>query len=76
MDGRLVRRHVILDAAATDTLARAYALGVLSARGRHRVLRVARTIADLDRRDLVTQTDVLTALSLRQRGNDDLALAA
>jgi magnesium chelatase family protein len=76
MDGRLVRRHVILEAAAADTLSRAYAVGALSARGRHRVLRVARTIADLDGRDRVTQSDVLTALSLRQRGNDDLALAA
>jgi magnesium chelatase family protein len=76
MDGRLVRRHVILDNAATDTLGRAYASGALSARGRHRVLRVARTIADLEHRDLVTQGDVLTALSLRQRGNDDLVRAA
>ncbi len=76
MDGRLVRRHVILEEAASDTLGRAYAIGALSARGRHRVQRVARTIADLDRRDLVTQSDVLTALSLRQRGNDALAMAA
>lgn len=76
MDGRLERRHVLLDEPAADTLGRAYAVGALSARGRHRVLRVARTIADLERRELVTQADVLTALSLRQRGNDDQALAA
>ena len=34
--------------AAERALARAYAVGALSARGRHRVLRVARTIADLE----------------------------
>jgi magnesium chelatase family protein len=76
MDGRLVRRHVRLEESAADTLGRAYAVGALSARGRHRVLRVARTIADLERRDVVTVADVLTALSLRQRGDADQALAA
>ena len=35
-------------------LGRAYALGALSARGRHRVLRVARTIADLEAHERVT----------------------
>ena len=34
---------------AERALARAYSVGALSARGRHRVLRVARTIADLER---------------------------
>jgi magnesium chelatase family protein len=76
MDGGLVRRHVQLQEAAADTLGRAYAVGALSARGRHRVLRVARTIADLERRDVVTTADVLTALSLRQRGDAEQALAA
>jgi magnesium chelatase family protein len=53
-------------------------VGALSTRGRHRVLRVARTIADLDGREQVTQRHVLTALALRQRGagGDDAALAA
>jgi magnesium chelatase family protein len=76
MDVRLVRRHVRLAPPAQDALARAYALGTLSARGRHRVLRVARTIADLRRRDGVTSDDVLIALGLRQRGGAESALAA
>jgi magnesium chelatase family protein len=75
MDVRLVRRHVRLAPPAQDALARAYALGTLSARGRHRVLRVARTIADLRRRDGVTSDDVLIALGLR-RGGAESALAA
>jgi magnesium chelatase family protein len=48
---------------------------MLSARGRHRVLRVARTIADLGQRERVTRSDVLTALSLRQRSSTEAALA-
>ncbi len=62
-----VRRHVRLDAAGADRLAEAYASGTLSARGRHRALRVARTIADLDGRVRVTTEDLLMALELRER---------
>jgi len=76
MDVRLVRAQVRLDSAAEQALAQAYAVGALSARGRHRVLRVARTIADLRRHDVVAGDDVLTALSLRQRAGADATLAA
>lgn len=67
MDVRLVRRLVALDTGAEQLLGRAYAGGALSARGRHRVLRVARTIADLEPAERVTRDHVLTALALRQR---------
>jgi magnesium chelatase family protein len=77
MDGRTLRRHARLDDPAADVLGQAYAAGALSARGRYRVLRVARTIADLDGHERVTRADVLTALSLRQRGEAlDEVLAA
>jgi magnesium chelatase family protein len=76
MDAREVRRHVRLEPAAREALGRAYAVGTLSARGRHRIMRVARTIADLAHHDRVTHEDVLAALSLRQRGYDEAALAA
>lgn len=76
MDVRLARRHAKLDGPGDQALARAYALGTLSARARHRVVRVARTIADLDGRDRVTESDVLTALALRQRSEADAVLAA
>jgi magnesium chelatase family protein len=66
MGVRAVQRWARLDADAGLELSRAYETGLLSARGRHRVLRVARTIADLGRRDRVCRADVLTALSLRQ----------
>ncbi|HTU86241.1 MAG TPA: YifB family Mg chelatase-like AAA ATPase [Solirubrobacteraceae bacterium] len=76
MDARLVRRHVRLEPDAERALAQAYAVGALSARGRHRVTRVAQTIADLEEHARITETDLLTALSLRQRSAAETMLAA
>jgi magnesium chelatase family protein len=76
MDTGEVSRFVRLEPGAERILRRAYVSGSLSARGRHRVLRVARTIADLAGRERVAEGDVLTALSLRQRGRAESALAA
>jgi magnesium chelatase family protein len=76
LDGRLIQRYLRLDAAAERVLARAYASGTLSARGRHRIMRVARTVADLKGRERVDVDDVLTALGLRQRGSGEESLAA
>jgi magnesium chelatase family protein len=76
MDARLVRRHVRLEPDAERALAQAYAIGTLSARGRHRVVRVAQTIADLEEHARITQADLLTALSLRQRSAAETPLAA
>ena len=76
MDGRLLARTVRLQERAESTLSRAYLSGTLSARGRHRVLRVARTIADLGGRELVTQDDVLLALGLRRAGLEEFAQEA
>jgi magnesium chelatase family protein len=74
MDVGLVRALVRLDDRAEAELGRAYAAGLLSARGRHRVVRVARTIADLDGRDRIRQEDVLLALSLRQRSGTEAVM--
>jgi magnesium chelatase family protein len=65
MDGASLRAHLALDDSGERMLARARERGVLSARGLHRTLRVARTIADLDGRERVRQADLATALSLR-----------
>jgi magnesium chelatase family protein len=75
MDVALTRMHVRLTGAAAEEMGRAYAVGLLSARGRHRVLRVARTIADLGGRELVGAEEVLTALGLRQRIGAETAIA-
>jgi magnesium chelatase family protein len=73
MDVRLVARTVRMDGEAQDEIGRAYAIGLLSPRGRHRVARVAQTIADLGGHDQVGRQDVLLALSLRQRVAHDVA---
>jgi magnesium chelatase family protein len=65
MDGRLTRRQVPL---AANLAARLLAIRdrvPLSARGHDRVLRVARTIADLEGRELLVERDIDEALSYR-----------
>ncbi|WP_027007171.1 YifB family Mg chelatase-like AAA ATPase [Conexibacter woesei] len=65
-----VRRHVGLDAEGRTILRRAYDRGTLSPRGHDRVLRVARTIADLDDEPTVSAAHLLEALGLRQDLSD------
>jgi magnesium chelatase family protein len=76
LDPRALARHALLEGNAERALARAYAVGALSARGRHRVIRVARTVADLEGSHRVHERHLLTALSLRQRSATEEALAA
>ena len=66
MDSALIREHVVLDAGTEAFLQRFYDSGTLSPRGHQRVLRVARTIADLDGAERVARAHVVEALSLRQ----------
>jgi magnesium chelatase family protein len=65
MDARLLGRHARLDERGCEMMRRAREQGLLSARGEHRVLRVARTIADLDGSRRVRARDLGTALALR-----------
>jgi magnesium chelatase family protein len=58
-------RHCHADAAGLALLARAVAARGTSARGQHRILRVARSIADLAEREPIQPGDVAEALSLR-----------
>jgi magnesium chelatase family protein len=73
MDGRLTRREVPLDDALAGRLAAARDRLALSGRGHDRVLRVARTIADLAGRDSLEQDDLDEALSYRLDGLDLIA---
>jgi magnesium chelatase family protein len=60
-----LRRHVRVEPTGERQLRLAYDRGHLSARGHQRILRVARTIADLDGADRVRAEHVLRALALR-----------
>jgi magnesium chelatase family protein len=72
----LVRELVRANAAAMTTLRLAYERNKLSARGHGRILRVARTIADLEGSARVTEHHVGTALGLREEQVLDGAVAA
>jgi magnesium chelatase family protein len=65
MDVRMLERHARLDEPGQRMLRDAHARGTLSARGQHRTLRMARTIADLSGCERVRARDVGVALSLR-----------
>jgi magnesium chelatase family protein len=65
MDSALTRMHVRLDARLRARLLDGHAATAMSARGHDRVLRLARTIADLDGRDAVQSNDIDEALSYR-----------
>ena len=65
MDAPMLRRHVKLDERGERMFARVRERGLLSGRGQHRALRVARTIADLAHRERVEAEHLSRALSLR-----------
>jgi len=66
-DGELLDIIATPDASGLKLMREAADAMNLSARGYHRVLRVARTLADLDRREEVSRIHIAEALSYRQK---------
>jgi magnesium chelatase family protein len=66
-DGALLEEIATPEASGLKLLREAADAMNLSARGYHRVLRVARTLADLDQRDEIARIHIAEALSYRQR---------
>lgn len=67
MSSRLTEDSADLTGEAEQLLADAYTRTSLSTRGRYRVIKVARTVADLQSSSRVGKEHILQALSLRQR---------
>lgn len=67
LDGEMLERHATPDEAGRHLLARAAEAMRLSARGYTRILRVARTIADLSGSDGISRIHIAEALSYRRR---------
>ena len=71
IEGKALEAHATPDAEGKALLLKAAERFGLSARGYHRVLRVARTIADLDDSDGIHRPHVAEALSYRLIGAKD-----
>jgi magnesium chelatase family protein len=67
LQGRTLRSRTVFDAAARRMFDAALTRLALTARGHDRVLRVARTIADLDASDTVTADHLAQALQFRDK---------
>lgn len=65
MDARMLRKYVRLDERGQQILTGTRERGLLSTRGQHRALRVARTIADLEGSERVRAEHLARALSWR-----------
>ena len=65
MTSRQIRTHCVLDADGQTTLKEAMEALGLSARAHDRILRVARTVADLAASDTITQDHVAEAIGFR-----------
>jgi magnesium chelatase family protein len=76
MDVRVLQRHARLEQQAEELLKKSQERGLLSARGQHRVLRVARTIADLNGSERVRARDVGSALAMRSEAEQAGSRAA
>jgi magnesium chelatase family protein len=68
MDARLTRRHVPLDTRLRARMLEGHAGADMSGRGHDRVLRLARTIADLGGRERIAPADIDEAVGYRMSG--------
>jgi magnesium chelatase family protein len=69
---KILERHVTINRASRAALIHAIEQRSLSGRGLDRVLRVARTLADLEQRDDVDESHIVHALSLRLQPTQEM----
>jgi magnesium chelatase family protein len=66
MSSRLIKKYCRLDDKSNKVMERAFDKCFFSMRGYSRVLKISRTIADLDGREAIVYTDVIEALQYRE----------
>ena len=64
IEGKLIKKYIRLDAGCEALIKEAFETMDLSARGAHRVLKLARTIADLDGQDNIGRIHLAEAIQL------------
>lgn len=70
MNIQQIKKYCQIDSKAQNILRKYVDSGRLSARGYHRILKVARTMADLDERENISFDDISEALMYRLREDD------
>ncbi|MDD5433759.1 MAG: ATP-binding protein, partial [Candidatus Pacebacteria bacterium] len=67
MNVEQIKKHCQIDSASHSLLKKSVDSGYLSARGYHKILKVARTIADLAEQESISFLNISEALSFRQK---------
>ena len=71
MNNSEIKKYCIIDKKASNTIEKIYNKFKLSARAYKRILKVSRTIADLNERENINQYDVIEALQYRKFINEE-----
>lgn len=66
MDNRMANEYCMLGRKARELLERAYEKGNMSLRGYYRILKLSRTIADMERKKEVTEMEIAEAIHYRE----------
>jgi magnesium chelatase family protein len=72
MDGRLIRKYCKLNSKSSKIIEKVYNKYMLSTRAYSRILKVSRTIADLNERELIEESDIIEALQYRKFLNEEI----
>lgn len=68
LDGRLIKKYISLDDSKEELLSKTFKDNELSARGVHRVIKLARTIADMDGKRDIEDIHIMEAVFYRNGG--------
>ena len=70
MDARDIEKMIVMSDSARNLLTHSAEKMSLSGRAFHRIIKLARTIADLAKKDAIDETDILESLQYRRKSED------